>query len=118
MKQVIAIFRYLFDQDVLPQIQRQRRQIRRQLNAVALAIPQLGPLLNIWLQFDPVYFTAVADRTRTWLQGQITRIRTMYLAANPAPGNRARVLNELTLLQNQLNIIQGFPDPGNDQPDD
>ncbi|KAK3326621.1 hypothetical protein B0H66DRAFT_589196 [Apodospora peruviana] len=32
LRQILAIYRYLFDQDVLPQIQRQRRQIRRQLD--------------------------------------------------------------------------------------
>lgn len=69
VRQVVAIFRYMFDDDVLPQIQRERRQIRRQLAAIATWIPQLQPLLSIWTEFDPAYFALYADNTRTWLQG-------------------------------------------------
>lgn len=118
LRQVVAIFRYMFDDDVLPQIQRERRQIRRQLAAIATWIPQLQPLLSIWTEFDPAYFAFYADNTRTWLQGQIILIRNQYNAANPVPANRARVLQELLLLENQLGDIVGFPDPGLDEPGD
>lgn len=118
LRQVVAIFRYMFDDDVLPQIQRERRQIRRQLAAIATWIPQLQPLLSIWTEFDPAYFAFYAENTRTWLQGQIILIRNQYNAANPVPANRARVLQELLLLENQLGDIVGFPDPGPDEPGD
>lgn len=36
LRQVIATFRYMFHADVLPQIQRERRQVRRQLAAVSV----------------------------------------------------------------------------------
>lgn len=83
LRQVVAIFRYMFDDDVLPQIQRERRQIRRQLAAIATWIPQLQPQLSIWTEFDPAYFAFYADNTRTWLQCQIILIRNQYNAANP-----------------------------------
>lgn len=103
---------------MLPQIQREQIQIRRQLAAIATWIPQLQSLLSIWTEFDPAYFAFYADNTRTWLQGQIILTRNQYNAANPVPANRARVLQELLLLEDQLGDIVGFPDPGPDEPGD
>ncbi|KAH9999574.1 hypothetical protein F4779DRAFT_635983 [Xylariaceae sp. FL0662B] len=123
LRRVIAIFRYLFSNDVSAQIRTTREQLRRQIRAIGDAVPALSPMADIWAEFDPVYFRVASDHARSWLTQQITIVTNAYQAAtrannNVPPANWARVSHELNLLLNQLSVIRTFDDLSDDDDDD
>lgn len=110
------MYRYLFDAEVEPSIQAQRRQLRAQVAAIAQAVPALAPLTEIWEDYDPDFFQAAAANARTWVADQIITVTAAYeraIAANPnnPPRNAARVRHELQLLYDELHYIKTFDKP-------
>lgn len=122
LRDVIAIWRYLHSPEVLPTIQRQRRQMRAQMAAASLNIPGLSNLADIWEDFDINFWFTAARHTRQFILQCLQDAADVYTAeSDPAdrPDNWDRVIAQLDEIAYQAEEwIQELPGAGPAQPGD
>ncbi|KAM0272162.1 hypothetical protein ACHAQH_008839 [Verticillium albo-atrum] len=74
LRSVIAVWRYVHHDDVLPQIQQTRRLMRSEINHIEDATrrqairPSLAGFTAIFDEFDADWWEAAADHSRTWIE--------------------------------------------------
>ncbi|OLN86722.1 hypothetical protein CCHL11_03720 [Colletotrichum chlorophyti] len=113
MRMSIGVFRYINHPDALPTVQRNRRELRTAVIAIAQIVTPLRDAVAIHREFDSNWYREAADSTRGWLSERVLDIRLRFgelERAGNLPPNAASVQSILDELANQMHYIQPPPD--------
>ncbi|KAM7216064.1 hypothetical protein V8F06_008537 [Rhypophila decipiens] len=110
LREIVSIWRYLWSPEVLPTIQRQRRQMRQQMATASVGLTGLNNLADIWEDFDINYWYTTAQHTREFLRNAVQRAAEVYERdPEDRPANWDRVTAQLDEILYQMDRLQ---DPG------
>ncbi|KAF4839834.1 Mutanase [Colletotrichum siamense] len=113
IRMAIGVFRYINHPDALPTVQRNRREIRAAVIAIAKFVRPLSDAAAIHREFDSNWYREGADRTRAWVAESILEIRLNFGRLERdgnLPPNAAEVQDILDALSDQIHYIQPPPD--------
>ncbi|KAF5519750.1 hypothetical protein CGCA056_v008105 [Colletotrichum aenigma] len=113
IRMAICVFRYINHPDALPTVQRNRREIRAAVIAIAKFVRPLSDAAAIRREFDSNWYRECADRTRAWVVDSILEIRLNFgqlQRDGNLPPNAAEVQDILDALSDQIHYIQPPPD--------
>ncbi|KAK2007854.1 hypothetical protein LZ32DRAFT_34490 [Colletotrichum eremochloae] len=113
LRMAIGVFRYINHPDALPTIQRNRRELRTAVIAIAQVVAPLRDAVAIHREFDSNWYREGADRTRAWVRQRILDVRGAFGRLendNESPPNAPVVREILDELNDQLDYIKPPPD--------
>lgn len=117
----ISVFRYIHHPEVLPIIQRNRRNLLAATETISQHVVTLGNAHSLHEEFSSLWYAARTTRARDWVQDRVVQIvqaftdyRSLNGAAHPAAD---RVLHEAGRLQDQIIYIEPPPADPEDETD-
>ncbi|KAJ3953651.1 hypothetical protein N0V92_009873 [Colletotrichum tropicale] len=103
LRELVALFGYLRDDDVVTSIDNGAALFLAQLQQLELNLPDARGLSAQWNEFYPSYFRMVTDFARTWARARIRQVRRVYNSRNNLNAqHRAEVLADLQEIENDI----------------
>ncbi|KAK2026961.1 hypothetical protein LX32DRAFT_723107 [Colletotrichum zoysiae] len=113
LRMAIGVFRYINHPDALPTVQRNRRELRTAVMAIAQVVAPLRDAAAIHQEFDSNWYREGADRTLLWVTNRILQVRAAFSRLHEddeSPPNAPVVREILDELNDQLHYIKAPPD--------
>ncbi|KAK2753526.1 mutanase [Colletotrichum kahawae] len=111
IREVIATWRYLHHQDVLPRIQEARKLLNKTATDIATSVPQLSSLDEIFTEMEQDWLDNTAAKNLKWVGETITFIEREFMKklVSHNPGNWGVVQKALGVYKNDMKYIKTLP---------
>lgn len=117
----ISVFRYIHHPEVLPIIQRNRRNLLEATETISQHVVTLGNAHALHEEFSSLWYAARTTRARDWIQDRLVQIVQAFNeyeedndAEHPA---QTRIFHEVKLLEDQIIYVQPPPADPEDEDD-